>query len=462
MSSSSDRMRRSDRPTREGRTAAVKGPDRTRREYQTVPVGRTPPKQTTVRQQVSHQMQQQQSISGGHFATAEEMRLLQSLRDGYKRAALGYKLNGFTDPALKMFRTAKQLDIMIEAINTNRPIDLKGLPPPAPLVPISRKSLPQRTSTTSSQGMTGPSKNSLSHVIPSVEIDTVQSEKTSREELDAAPTRRRHNPEDFVRKTSLSSGHSSSFNVSNVSSEMSPSHASSKQTLLSPEDSRSPSPSLSMVSDAISGTLSSAVSREDIARIFNAPVQALSVEEALQQRMEKYQETFEKAEAEGNSSKARRLGRIVKQYENAMKAHKSGSDFDFDSLPTPPGFPPIPMGDHSIKQILNSEPRRVKARAPDPPAAAVSHQKPATSVTNYRPKTELNDRVDDLLSKQRQLKEAAVRSHNEGDKTSALKYLRLAKGFDPVIEAVKSGLPVDESSIPQLPMELLISNVNLD
>jgi coiled-coil and C2 domain-containing protein 1 len=226
-----------------------------------------------------------------------------------------------------------------------------------------------------------------------------------------------------------------------------------------------------MVSDAISGTLSSAVSREDIARIFNAPVQAHSVEEA-QQRMEKYQETFEKAKAEGNSSKARRLGRIVKQYENAMKAHRRGNDFDLDSLPTPPGFPPIPMGDHSINQILNSEPRRVKARAPDPPAvvfqdklppaAAVSHQRPTTTVTNYRPKTELNARVDDLLSKQRQLKEAAVNSHNEGDKTSALKYLRLAKGFDPVIEAVKSGLPVDESSIPQLPMELLISNLNLE
>lgn len=37
-----------------------------------------------------------------------------------------------------------------------------------------------------------------------------------------------------------------------------------------------------------------------------------------------------------------RFGRIVKQYEDAIKKHKSGKPVPFDELPTPPGFGPIP------------------------------------------------------------------------------------------------------------------------
>jgi coiled-coil and C2 domain-containing protein 1 len=213
-----------------------------------------------------------------------------------------------------------------------------------------------------------------------------------------------------------------------------------------------------MVSEVMSGNLSSAVSREDIARFFNAPVEAVSVEDALSQRMDKYEETLEKAKAEGNAGKVRRLGRIIKQYENAMKANRRGDEFDYESLPAPPGFPPIPISDHTLNQILASEPRRVKPRAPEPPPPAVEH---TPIPVNYRPKTELNAKVDDLLAKQKRLREAAVLAHNEGDKNTALKYLRLTKGFDPIIEAVKSGLPIDESSIPEMPPELMMSDLKI-
>lgn len=39
---------------------------------------------------------------------------------------------------------------------------------------------------------------------------------------------------------------------------------------------------------------------------------------------------------------ARRFGRIVKQYEDAIKRCKAGKPVPFDELPTPPGFGPIP------------------------------------------------------------------------------------------------------------------------
>lgn len=66
--------------------------------------------------------------------------------------------------------------------------------------------------------------------------------------------------------------------------------------------------------------------------------------EALQQRLEKYKSAAEQAQQEGNSSKARRMGRIQKQYEDAIKAHRAGKPIDFDELPTPPGYAPIPTG----------------------------------------------------------------------------------------------------------------------
>lgn len=46
--------------------------------------------------------------------------------------------------------------------------------------------------------------------------------------------------------------------------------------------------------------------------LFRAPPPPTSVLEALQQRLAKYQTTFQEATSSGNSSKARRMGRIVK------------------------------------------------------------------------------------------------------------------------------------------------------
>ena len=68
-----------------------------------------------------------------------------------------------------------------------------------------------------------------------------------------------------------------------------------------------------------------------------------STQEALEQRLRKYQSGVESAQKEGNSSKARRMGRIVKQYEDALKALEAGKPVDFLHLPTPPGYPPIPV-----------------------------------------------------------------------------------------------------------------------
>ena len=72
------------------------------------------------------------------------------------------------------------------------------------------------------------------------------------------------------------------------------------------------------------------------------PSKPKTVLEALEQRMQKYLITSEQAAKEGSSGKSRRMGRIAKQYKDAIRNHKAGRPVNFDELPVPPGFPPIP------------------------------------------------------------------------------------------------------------------------
>ena len=60
--------------------------------------------------------------------------------------------------------------------------------------------------------------------------------------------------------------------------------------------------------------------------------------EALQQRLQKFQEAEEAAKKDENAaSKVRRLGRVVKQYQDAIRLYKAGKPVPVDELPTPPG-----------------------------------------------------------------------------------------------------------------------------
>nr|XP_013797823.1 PREDICTED: coiled-coil and C2 domain-containing protein 1A-like [Apteryx mantelli mantelli] len=81
--------------------------------------------------------------------------------------------------------------------------------------------------------------------------------------------------------------------------------------------------------------------------------------EALQQRMERYKTAAAQAKSKGDDRKARMHERIVKQYQDAIRAHKAGKTVDFSELPVPPGFQPIqgveaPSGDQSIAGVLET------------------------------------------------------------------------------------------------------------
>lgn len=120
-------------------------------------------------------------------------------------------------------------------------------------------------------------------------------------------------------------------------------------------------------------------------------ITASSVLEALEQRLAVYKEHEAKAKEEGNSSKARRYGRIVKQFESAIKSHKAGKPVAYDELPNPPGYAPIPVeGTVPTPQPSKSTP------TPKPDPEDTSRQpsgSPLNSISKESPKSSSNSRI---------------------------------------------------------------------
>lgn len=197
--------------------------------------------------------------------------------------------------------------------------------------------------------------------------------------------------------------------------------------------------------------------------------------EALEQRLAKYQSVMQQAQEEGNSSKARRFGRIIKQYEDAIKLHKLGKPIPFDELPDPPGYPPIPGAPRKAEETESSLASQTqsgegaasestiitpeKPSALQPPTAGPSTAiSPKISQTKTTLATRQDKQLAVLLERQSMFKTAALEAKKSGELELAKEYLRMAKGLDPLISANKCGVPVDMDTLPIPPQMKLRSS----
>jgi len=211
------------------------------------------------------------------------------------------------------------------------------------------------------------------------------------------------------------------------------------------------------------------------ADIYSAPPAPATMMEALEQRLSKYRSVEQAARDEGNTSKVRRIGRIVKQYETAIKLHSAGRPFAVDELPTPPGFAPIPvetggsapaatssseeLGPSAGSAVQTSTSRPKEDPAPTAPPSSATPQK-----MNVRknPQSRQEKQLVFLVARQKEFKEAALQAKRNGEINQAKEYLRLAKGFDPLIEASNSGLPVDMDTVPIPPDTKVVLESDFD
>nr|CAD7404566.1 unnamed protein product [Timema poppensis] len=199
---------------------------------------------------------------------------------------------------------------------------------------------------------------------------------------------------------------------------------------------------------------------EEQQELYKAPPPPSTVLEALEQRLAKYRSTEQAAKDEGNSGKARRLGRIVKQYETAIKQHRAGKPIAVEELPTPPGFGPIPMEGSAapVAKQVKPAPAPPSPLPPKPVPESPTPSSPSSGETipqglpsttpqklNVRKSTKSRQekQMAFLEARQKEFKLAALQAKQKGEINQAKEYLRLAKGFDPLIEASIGGLPVD-------------------
>lgn len=180
-----------------------------------------------------------------------------------------------------------------------------------------------------------------------------------------------------------------------------------------------------------------------------------TIMEALTQRLAKYQSQEAHAKEEGNSSKVRRMGRIVKQYQDAIKAHKAGRPVPFDELPTPPGFEPIPTGNTAAPAPRPAAP---PSAAPSASPSSSSGEKTSPSRPplkkqdsrisgNHSVTSVMNKTIEILLERQREFKEAALEAKKAGEVEQAKEYLKTFKGIENLINVARGGLPVDLSTV---------------
>ncbi|KAK5866314.1 hypothetical protein PBY51_020514 [Eleginops maclovinus] len=199
-----------------------------------------------------------------------------------------------------------------------------------------------------------------------------------------------------------------------------------------------------------------------------------SLGEALQQRMDIYKSAAEGAKSKGDDRKARMHQRIVKQYQDAIRAHKAGRPVSLSDLPVPPGCPPLQGSEggqqnflgvlETAMKIANQDtdaedeeedgPREAAKPAVRPPAQKAKSPAPQPPGGSSAPKlgTKAQQQVDFLLLRRQAFLRAALRSKQMKDMTGAAQHLRHAKGLDPMITAAKSGLPVDITKIPSAPV----------
>uniref|UniRef100_A0A9J7XH88 Coiled-coil and C2 domain-containing protein 1B n=1 Tax=Cyprinus carpio carpio TaxID=630221 RepID=A0A9J7XH88_CYPCA len=172
------------------------------------------------------------------------------------------------------------------------------------------------------------------------------------------------------------------------------------------------------------------------------------VAEALQQRMDKYKEAAESAKSKGDDRKARMHQRIIKQYQDAIKAHKAGRPVNLAELPVPPGCPPLQGTEGGQQNFMGVLETAMKLANQDTDADADEDENPQKVASEFSETSgNSQQQLDFLTMRRQQFVKAALRSKEMKDMQGAAQHLRNAKGLEPMITAAKAGLPVDITKV---------------
>ncbi|KAJ1356353.1 hypothetical protein KIN20_014054 [Parelaphostrongylus tenuis] len=150
----------------------------------------------------------------------------------------------------------------------------------------------------------------------------------------------------------------------------------------------------------------------------------------LESRMNRFRSLAQKAAQDGNDRKARMNTLVVAD------------------LPSLPDMPPLPA--QNQESTVKGPPPGVR------PPPAVGPLAPSGQPGTSRNSAQLQF----LITRQNEFKQAAIHAKSRGNMEMAKKYLLEAKGFDKMISAAKSGLPVSIKATP-IPPQVSTSQATL-
>ncbi|XP_031677851.1 coiled-coil and C2 domain-containing protein 1A isoform X1 [Oncorhynchus kisutch] len=216
----------------------------------------------------------------------------------------------------------------------------------------------------------------------------------------------------------------------------------------------------------------------------STPSGATGLEACLAERINMYQTAISNANAEGETSKARRYDRGLKTLQSMMTSAKKGKPISEEEIPPPvsTGGKPAPAPVQQPKPIkeqglptpvltpspfTNQKPLREappvalppKPRLLVPPQkhTAVTPDTPAISpLTPIQPDARHSELKQCVLNRQREYKLAALHAKQGGESELARQHYHIAKKLDPVVEALDRGEPVDLSSLPPPPGDAVV------
>ncbi|VDK49125.1 unnamed protein product [Gongylonema pulchrum] len=115
--------------------------------------------------------------------------------------------------------------------------------------------------------------------------------------------------------------------------------------------------------------------------------------------------------------------RILKQYEDAIRACRMNKPVDTSELPCPLGYPPLPSSGTAVAPASATSGTAAPPKRPLPEVGPFAAPEQTESGRQSRQKQQL----DFLLKRQMQFKQAAVAAKNKGDIEAAKKFLLAAK-----------------------------------
>ncbi|CAF2397763.1 unnamed protein product [Rotaria sp. Silwood2] len=408
--------------------------------------------------------QQVQSTSNSNTLSILETRL-----DMYKKAAQTAKTSGDVSKARRLDRQFKLIQELLQSARTGAPINAEDIPPEL-FVGAPSSTKPTIVSEQVPVQVTPPSQPSATSL--SIDNKPIISQPTAPVVMPAS----NNTDEAIERLKSLALQAKTAGDMVKAKEYLIQMKNLQKEAIAVSTPAPAPFPSPASLPSSSSAHIetSNNIPEDDNSSALVVPLKApepRTIMEALQQRHEELVKRHQEALSKGESSKARRMDRLTKQYQEAIDATKRGRPYDYSELADLPGFAPIPIPQSKPPQVPPSTTGNsiaVSLKPPQSPALVQSSQTqqqqqqqrttlPVVSIPQAEAKPSTNTRQDQKLQTLRLKKEQhvklALQAKQQGDIDTAKKHLIASKDIEKMIESVESGSSIDMKLVPEFSNE---------